>query len=106
MIASSQHRDRSLPWWLAAVMLLLTAAPLLAAPTVPAQDVETVARALSSAQNGGVFDLSHLLKPGGIGELQDLSQQVAAKGRRVWFVTVPPEDSSQTMAEEAYGRLG
>src|SRR2546427_6540231 len=79
-------------------------APVTAA--APQARVEELASALASEPHGGVLDSAHLLKPGGIRELQDLARQFEAKGRRGWFVTLPKGEDAQQGAAALYSRLG
>src|SRR5947209_18546460 len=51
--------------------------------------VNQVEDALRAGRGGAVYDLGHLLKPGGVAELQQKADQLRAGGLNVYFVTVP-----------------
>src|SRR6266849_2251919 len=51
--------------------------------------VSQVEDALRAGKGGAVYDLGHLLKPGGVRELQQKADQLRAGGLNVYFVTVP-----------------
>jgi hypothetical protein len=54
---------------------------------------------MAQAEHGGVFDAAHLLKPGGVRELEALARQWEARGRRLWIVTVPADVTPDAAAE-------
>ena len=54
-----------------------------------AELVSQVEDALRAGRGGAVSDLGHLLKPGGVRELQQKADQLRAGGLNVYFVTVP-----------------
>jgi hypothetical protein len=67
--------------------------------------VGSLIQRMAQAEHGGVFDAGHLLKPGGVRELETLARQWEGRGRRLWIVTVPAEVSPDTAAEQIYGSL-
>jgi hypothetical protein len=60
---------------------------------------------MARQEHGGVFDAGHLLKPGGVRELEALARQWEGRGRRLWIVTVPAEVSPDAAAERIYPSL-
>jgi hypothetical protein len=67
--------------------------------------IDSVIHRMAQEEHGGVFDAGHLLKPGGIRELETLARQWEGRGRRLWIVTVPAEVSPNAAAERIYGGL-
>jgi hypothetical protein len=67
--------------------------------------VDSVIHRMAQEEHGGVFDAGHLLKPGGIRELETLARQWEGRGRRLWIVTVPAEVSPNAAGDRIYGGL-
>src|SRR5947209_459802 len=65
--------------------------------------VNQIETALASRQ-GGVYDLGHLLKPGGIRELQQKVAQLQGSGGRIYIVTVPRSSTNVPAAAETVYR--
>jgi uncharacterized membrane protein YgcG len=90
-----------------AALLVFAALPALAAPSASVeQRVDTIKRALAPEKQGGVFDFADLLKSGGENELRDLARRLEGEGLRVWFVTVPPGEPADQVANGVYNGLG
>jgi uncharacterized membrane protein YgcG len=67
--------------------------------------VNQIESALASRQ-GGVYDLGHLLKPGGIRELQQKLTELQGRGGRIYVVTVPRDTPDvPALAETVYRDL-
>src|SRR5260370_20857275 len=68
--------------------------------------VSQVENALRAGKGGAVYDLGHLLKPGGVRELQQKAEQLRAGGVNVYFVTVPKgSTNASALAETVYQDL-
>jgi uncharacterized membrane protein YgcG len=68
--------------------------------------VSQVEGALRAGKGGAVYDLGHLLKPGGVRELQQKADQLRAGGVNVYFVTVPKgSTNASALAETVYRDL-
>jgi len=68
--------------------------------------VSQVEDALRAGKGGAVSDLGHLLKPGGVQELQQKAEQLRAQGINVYFVTVPRGSTNvPALAETVYQDL-
>src|SRR5438445_3748616 len=68
--------------------------------------VNQVEDALRAGRGGAVYDLGHLLKPGGVRELQQKADQLRAGGVNVYFVTVPKgSTNASALAETVYQDL-
>src|SRR6266571_1978464 len=66
--------------------------------------VHQIEHALAARHGGGVYDLGHLLKPGGIKELQQRVEQLQAGGVSVFIVTVPKDTGNVPQLGEAIYR--
>src|SRR5262249_55270837 len=54
---------------------------------------------MAREEHGGVVDAGHLLRPGGVRELEALARQWEGRGRRLWIVTVPAGETPDAAAE-------
>lgn len=91
--------------WVFTAFLLLLMGSLRPAGAQQKDLVGSLIQRMAPEEHGGVFDAGHLLKPGGIRELETLARQWEGRGRRLWIVTVPAEVSPDSAAEQIYGSL-
>jgi uncharacterized membrane protein YgcG len=88
---------------LIAALLFLLFCPLAFGQAALVSQVED---ALRAGKGGAVYDLGHLLKPGGVRELQQKADQLRASGVNVYFVTVPKgSTNASALAETVYRDL-
>jgi uncharacterized membrane protein YgcG len=84
-----------------AAVLLLTCSLALGQEALVTQ----IESALASRQSG-VYDLGHLLKPGGVRELQQKLAQLQGSGGRIYIMTIPRDSTNvQALAETVYRDL-
>jgi hypothetical protein len=86
-------------------MLVLWVSALCPALAQQEDLVGTLIPQMAREEHGGVFDAGHLLKPGGVRELEALARQWEGRGRRLWIVTVLAEVSPDAAVERIYGSL-
>jgi uncharacterized membrane protein YgcG len=68
--------------------------------------VGQIESALKAQPGGGVYDIGHLLKPGGVRELEQTVTQLQSSGGQIYIVTVPRGSTDvQSMAETVYRDL-
>jgi uncharacterized membrane protein YgcG len=68
--------------------------------------VDQIESALKARTGGGVYDIGHLLKPGGVRELEQKVAQLQASGGHIYIVTVPRNSTNvSAMAEAIYRDL-
>jgi hypothetical protein len=101
---TTMKQRQRVAWAFAAFLLLLVGS---FRPIGAQQEdlVGSLIQRMAREEHGGVFDAGHLLKPGGVRELETLARQWEGRGRRLWIVTVPAEVSPDTAAERIYGSL-
>jgi hypothetical protein len=80
-------------------LLILLVSSLSAIYAQQADLVGALIHRMAQEEHGGVFDAGHLLKPGGVRELEALARQWEGRGRRLWIVTVPAGETPDAAAE-------